>query len=275
MPKLEKCSTLILSLTKDSYEQFGLTGVPSKFYRDRQRYVVEINLIAPSMLPGKPGFERIKWCFENTLVTVFPMVLASVDPQGASLPMEFPDSACAIQQSFGIQCTPLHNILVPDTTIIRTIGKNDVRWRINVSELYEWIGMTGIQSDRIKFNDRIDPFLCVYSNPPQAAEEPVPSIGCLIEIAGLIPSPSILRIFDALRSLLTGPLDQKWANFTVWGFQDAPISWLGSEHGHLMSGENMYSFFLWSPNIQLKEKDHPDTGIYVMLENVGAHDVHS
>ena len=39
---------------------------------------------APSMAPGKPGFERIKWCFENTLITVFPMVLASVDDQGKS-----------------------------------------------------------------------------------------------------------------------------------------------------------------------------------------------
>lgn len=29
---------LILSLTKDSYEQLGLTGNPSKFHRDRQRY---------------------------------------------------------------------------------------------------------------------------------------------------------------------------------------------------------------------------------------------
>ncbi|KAG0003791.1 hypothetical protein BGZ65_001349 [Modicella reniformis] len=73
---------LILSLTKDSYEQLGLTGSPSKFNSGRQRYVVELDLRSPAMIPGKPGFERIKWCFENTLTKIFPMVLASVDPEG-------------------------------------------------------------------------------------------------------------------------------------------------------------------------------------------------
>jgi len=63
---------------------------------------------------------------------------------------------------------------------------------------------------------------------------------------------------------------------TVWGFQDSPISWIGREHGHLMSGENMYSFFLWSKNIQLMtDKEHPDKDIYVLLEHVAAHDTHS
>ncbi|KAG0245006.1 hypothetical protein BGX31_008099 [Mortierella sp. GBA43] len=100
------------------------------------------------MVPGKPGFERIKWCFENTLTTVFPMVLASVDPEGNSLPLEFPESARATRMSFNVQCTQLNNIMIPDTTTIRTIGKNDLRWRLNVSELYEWVGMAAIQSDR-------------------------------------------------------------------------------------------------------------------------------
>ncbi|KAG0212713.1 hypothetical protein BGX28_005746 [Mortierella sp. GBA30] len=268
---------LILSLTKDSYEQLGLTGSPSEFHADRQRYKVEIDLLAPAMIPGKPGFERIKWCFENTLVTVFPMVLASVDPQGVSLPLEFPsDSKTRAQKmSFKIQAKTLENIVVPDSMSIRTIGKNDIRWRKNVSDLYEWIGMAGMQSDRITFGDTIDPFLCVYSTPPQKTEEVVPSSGCLVEISGLIPSQSILRIFDALRSLIDRPSQSDWANMTVWGFQDSPISWIGREHGHLVSGENMYSFFLWSKHIPLSDKDHPDNGVYVLLEHVAAHDTHS
>lgn len=110
--------------------------------------VVELDLRAPSMVPGKAGFERIKWCFENTLVTVFSMVLASVDPAGASLPLEFPASARARQLSYRIQTTVLDHIMVPDTQPLRTIGKNDLRWRKQVAEVYEWIGMAGIQSER-------------------------------------------------------------------------------------------------------------------------------
>ncbi|KAI1307391.1 hypothetical protein EDD11_004475 [Mortierella claussenii] len=139
---------LILSLTKDTYEQLGLTGQPSKFYPDRHRYVVEVDLRGPAMLPGKPGFERIKWCFQNTLTTVFPMVLASVDAQGNSLPLEFPESTRATKMSYTIQSTQLDNIMIPETTTIRTIGKNDLRWRKNVSDLFEWIGMAAIQSER-------------------------------------------------------------------------------------------------------------------------------
>lgn len=69
---------------------------------------------------------------------------------------------------------------------------------------------------------------------------------------------------------------QGWANMTVWGFQDSPISWIGREHGHLVSGENMYSFFLWPSSVPTRHsKDHPDQGVYVLLENVAAHDAHS
>ncbi|KAF9899703.1 hypothetical protein EC991_008430 [Linnemannia zychae] len=276
---------LILNLTKDSYEQLGLSGKPSTFHPDRQRYVVEIELNKPAMIPGKAGFERIKWCFENTFVASFSMLFAAADPQGVLLPLEFPESVGATVLSFNVQTTPLNNIIIPDATSIRTIGKNDLRWRRSVSDLYEWIGLASMQSDRIAFGDNIDPFLCVYSSPSHSTTEqqqdPTPSSGCLIEISGFIPSQSIVRILDALRSLLdTTTLQESstlnWANMTVWGFQDSPISWLGREHGHLVSGENMYSFFLWPSSITHRDsKDHLDQGIYVLLENVAAHDAHS
>ncbi|KAG9060896.1 hypothetical protein KI688_007853 [Linnemannia hyalina] len=194
---------LILNLTKDSYEQLGLSGKPSTFHKDRQRYVVEIELNKPAMIPGKPGFERINWCFENTFAAPFSMLFASVDPQGVSLPLEFPASARATPMTFNIQSTCLNNVVIPDATPIRTIGKNDLRWRRSVSELYEWIGLASMQSERITFGDNIDPFLCVYSPPPPPTTEDQqdsrPSSGCLIEISGFIPSQSIVRILEALR----------------------------------------------------------------------------
>ncbi|KAG0280334.1 hypothetical protein BGZ96_001602 [Linnemannia gamsii] len=276
---------LILNLTKDSYEQLGLSGKPSTFHQDRQRYVVEIDLNKPAMIPGKPGFERVKWCFENTLVTPFSMLFASVDSQGVSLPLEFPESVQATPMKFNIQSTPLNNIIIPDATPLRTIGKNDLRWRRSVSDLYEWVGLASIQSDRITFGDNIDPFLCVYSPPApptiEQQQDPTPSSGSLIEISGFIPSQSITRILEALRSLLDSSAStlssaQGWANMTVWGFQDSPISWIGREHGHLVSGENMYSFFLWPSLVATQySKDHSDNGVYVLLENVAAHDAHS
>ena len=50
--------------------------------------------------------------------------------------------------TFDIQSTPLNNIVIPDATPIRTIGENNLRWRRSVSELYEWIGLASMQSER-------------------------------------------------------------------------------------------------------------------------------
>ncbi|KAG0231681.1 hypothetical protein BGW42_008696 [Actinomortierella wolfii] len=133
---------LVLALTKDTYEQLGLDGVPSKFVAKRQRYVVKIDLRSPAMAPKKPGFERIKWCFENTLTDKFSMLLAHVDTQGESLPIEFPHSIDAQKLTYSVNVETLHNILIPDTTPIRTIRKNNtLKWRSNVSRLHEWVGM--------------------------------------------------------------------------------------------------------------------------------------
>ncbi|KAG0044669.1 hypothetical protein BGZ83_010106 [Gryganskiella cystojenkinii] len=276
---LDGRGNLILSLTKDSYEQLGINGAPSKFYPNRQRYVVKIDMRAPSMVPGKPGFDRIKWCFENTLVTRFPMLLASVDENGVSLPIEFPQNARAARLSYNVKSTHLENILIPDTSAIRTIGKNDLRWRKNVLELYEWIGMVGMQSDRIITGNSIDPFLCVYSPPLQTSVDPALSSGCIIEVSGFIPAAVVNQIMDVLRSdSILGSIigEPSWANMTVWGFQDSPISWMNREHGYLLSGENYYSFFLWSENFSCKaETENQDKGTFVMLESVGAHDDHS
>ncbi|KAF9929522.1 hypothetical protein FBU30_001492 [Linnemannia zychae] len=72
-----------------------------------------------------------------------------IDGHGVSLPMEFPDSVQATSMSYNIQSTPLNNIVIPDTTTIRDLGKNDLSWRRSVSDLYEWIGLASLQSDRI------------------------------------------------------------------------------------------------------------------------------
>ncbi|RIB00215.1 ribonuclease P 40kDa subunit-domain-containing protein [Gigaspora rosea] len=76
---LDGSGTLILNLTKDTYKQLGLPGKPAKFGTDRQRFVVQINLLEKSMIPGKKGFERIKWCFDNTLSDPFPFLISYID----------------------------------------------------------------------------------------------------------------------------------------------------------------------------------------------------
>ncbi|KAF9973111.1 Ribonuclease P protein subunit p40 [Actinomortierella ambigua] len=290
---LDGKGSLILALTKDTYEQLGLDGVPSKFVAKRQRYVVKIDLRAPAMVPKKPGFERIKWCFENTLVEKFSMLIASVDAEGTSLPIEFPPEINARTLAFAVNIETLPDIVVPDTTRIRTIRHNNThQWRTSVSQLHEWIGMATIGSPRIHLHDRIDPYLCVYDPPTQKktplsaaaaatatahapSPPPVPSTASLLQITGFIPPQAIQIILQSLRNLLDdSATNMEWAHCCVWGFEDSPISWQGQEHQFLLSGENMYGFFLWSRHLEVSDRENQDRGVYVMFETVAALDEH-
>lgn len=68
---LDSQGTLILNLTKDTYQVLGLTGRPSRIALgssgrtgDRksgpvERYIVEIPLLDATFVPGKPGWQRV------------------------------------------------------------------------------------------------------------------------------------------------------------------------------------------------------------------------
>lgn len=68
---------LILNVTKDTYQVLGLTGRPSRFALgssgrtgDRksgpvERYIIEIPLLDPTFVAGKPGWKRVQECFER------------------------------------------------------------------------------------------------------------------------------------------------------------------------------------------------------------------
>lgn len=57
---------LLLSLTKDSYQRFGLDG--KKFVQDK--FVIELDVGASGFLPGQPLFERVRSCLERLALVV-------------------------------------------------------------------------------------------------------------------------------------------------------------------------------------------------------------
>ncbi len=62
-------------------------------------------------------------------------------------------------------------------------------------------------------------------------------------------------------ALLSGKLP--WAAVSVWGFEDAPLSWGKHEHGFLQGGENDYTFIMF-----------PDESYWLFLAP-GTHDTFS
>lgn len=65
-----KDGQLTMCLDKETYERAGLVGKPhgAKGNRGlRPRWVVEFDLRSPSMLHGRPGFDRLVYACKNTL----------------------------------------------------------------------------------------------------------------------------------------------------------------------------------------------------------------
>ena len=77
----------MLSVDKDTYEQLGLVGKPSRFQKQHRFckfsiavlgtscehtyytivLVVEVDLLADHFRPSKPNYDRVKWCLEERL----------------------------------------------------------------------------------------------------------------------------------------------------------------------------------------------------------------
>lgn len=57
----------------------------------------------------------------------------------------------------------------------------------------------------------------------------------------------LIKLFSDRNLLKTA--DLPWVAVTVWGFTDCPVTWKQNEHGHFVSGENLYTFVLF-PNDQ-------------------------
>ncbi|PKY14508.1 hypothetical protein RhiirB3_426515 [Rhizophagus irregularis] len=259
---LDSLGTLILNLTKDTYEELGLDGKSTKFGPDKQRFVVQIDLKEKSLIPGKKGYERIKWCFNNTLTKKFTFLISFVKSgTKKSSEIDFPSlfNAEKILGKFDVNNT-FDNILIPDLNMIKNIS-NEFQWRLDAVEIYDWIGLASIQAQRIKSHDQVDPFISVYK-PPEPYSN---GNGSFIKYTGFIPSLTIKELFDSVSNFLREDASNNipWAIINVWGFKDSPISWNKHEHGYFMNGENNYSFIVYND------------GTYILYQALGTYDTYS
>ncbi|KAJ1934289.1 hypothetical protein FBU59_005746, partial [Linderina macrospora] len=96
--------------------------------------------------------------------------------------------------------------------------------------LFEWVGQVAMDSDRLT-EKTVDPFINAYSVPQPCTKSDV----TVVTVSGLL-APAAIAKFAQL-------ISDQGADFflCVWGHEDAPVSWNTSEHGYLVSGENMYA----------------------------------
>ncbi|KAK9237040.1 ribonuclease P 40kDa subunit-domain-containing protein [Lipomyces kononenkoae] len=280
--------TLRLSLRKETYERVGLQGKASKF--SKSRFIVEINLRSTNFLPGLKGFDKLIGALDNSplrhpvpfLICVFSSGECSSSP--AILPDYF--KATAYPQSYTRTHIP-DAVIVPQLSPIKSaiklaepsyhsICKKDKEGYVDevvkegLLHILEWTSLLGLESERIQYNKTIDPLLSTYSVfHDENVEGTMPFCTdniTKISIRGFLTTKMTKQIFDDLLQYLPA---KSWATMTVYGFQDAPVSWASEEHSYLMGGENDYA-------IVIKPLELGDTARSLLaFEAVGSNDSHS
>jgi len=229
---------LVLSLTRESYQQLGLVGRPSRFARgasgrtgDRHsgavsRYIVELPLRAPSFVSGKRGFERARHCLDAwdrrraaalglSTVATWPMMCVWSPPMSQTqksqriwAPIEFPS----------VQTEPLplnvHMDVLDDVWI--PCGQ------ASLHECLEYTALASMHASRLKTFDRVEPHVALYAPPDPST----PGSLLHLRFRGIYPPSLAAALIDALQSWMeTCGAASPWAAITAIGFADAPVAW--------------------------------------------------
>ncbi|KAK0267945.1 hypothetical protein LTR35_015877 [Friedmanniomyces endolithicus] len=150
---------LRLEVNKVTYERMGLEGkvIPGEGRKHvKARFAVEINLRLPSMVRGKPGFDRVVWAFRNVLnhsVTwLFHDLEAKTDGSGP----------IAVHQPLVRKVEPIVEEL-DGAVMFATPESLEQDDHSLATELLEWVTMAANLSPRLQRNDSIDSYLSKYN----------------------------------------------------------------------------------------------------------------
>ncbi|KAJ8591838.1 hypothetical protein M405DRAFT_813745 [Rhizopogon salebrosus TDB-379] len=193
---------LTLCVSKSLYEQLGLVGKTFPFKKgSSKQYVIRIPVKQETesvAMRARQNAAVKRWdeCRENG-PGKWEILYCQGDMQsGTSESHEVVDIQPQISHST--------ELLVPVLTLAPLPEESTEDWDERMGDLFEWVGMACLGSQRLNANDRIDPYLAVY-------EAPAPShIGDVTRITwtGFL-HPSFLRhIFNTVTSHLASVTDQ-------------------------------------------------------------------
>ncbi|KAK4103471.1 hypothetical protein N658DRAFT_514325 [Parathielavia hyrcaniae] len=179
--------TLTMFLDKEAYERAGLVGKPHGVKGKRglnPRWIVEFDLTAHSMIPGKKGFDRLIYASKNALAEPVTWLFCSIapttpepDPLARHFPTKYTSTPGILRDMHVV--TPK---LSPDVDSLSPSGRYD--FEDFATGLYEWLSLVRLQSPRIQVGDKIDPYLSRYQVPDAQTESKV----CKISWQGFFAS---------------------------------------------------------------------------------------
>ncbi|KAI7906683.1 ribonuclease P [Cokeromyces recurvatus] len=236
---------LIFSLIKNTFETFGIEALTrTKADIKHDKHIIKIDLKKKCFQVGSKEFNRLKWCLENTLTRNFNMVFCATDAlTGTTVDIQWPTMVSKIsKKEMKAELETLMDINIPSfEPIAYPLNEKADDWDNLAMEALEWLGLAHLKANRIKRNDKVDPFVSVY-------QPPTPSIksnnGTLVKFKGLIPTTCIQNIMIIIRKMMNLNITSEWVSLSCWGYKDSPFTWNNMGHYQYLNGENDYTFLL-------------------------------
>lgn len=218
---------LTLSLDKDSFEQLGFEGKPSRFnHRTATRFVVSVDLTDSRMAPGGRNYLRLLTGLTSRLQLQTDFLLSHHPGGGASLQSLLSRYDWSEHRP-EISCRVLSDLSCP---ALRSCDPHS---------LLEWLGAVdaGVSCENSS-SSFLSSFIC--PDPKTTLRHALS-----VSVRGLLLPHDIHRLLQELRYYLEQVQLESWVSMTVHGFVDSPVSWGDREHGFLRGGENFYTLMMF------------------------------
>ncbi|XP_044114201.1 ribonuclease P protein subunit p40 isoform X2 [Neovison vison] len=229
---------LILSLDKDTYEETGLQGRPSKYSgRKVMKFIVSIDLMDLSFNLNSKKYERISWSFKEKKPLKFDFLLAWHHTEESTVMSHF--SSYRIQEHQPkIALSTVTELQCP---VLRSSAlQGEPEAACSAPELLDWLGAVFSHTE---LNNEPHNFISTYCCPQPST---VVAKAYLCTITGFILPEKICLLLEQLRHYFDEPKLAPWVTLSVQGFADSPVSWRENEHGFRKGGEHLYNFVIFN-----------------------------
>ncbi|KAL8182489.1 UNVERIFIED_CONTAM: Ribonuclease P protein subunit p40 [Gekko kuhli] len=230
---------LILSVDKDTYEELGLQGHPSRYSgKKRMRYIITVDLTEPTFGPDSKKHKRVIWALKEKKPLEFDFLLAwhHTGSEESTLMSYFSKYQIQALQPT-VTFNTLRNVQCPVLENNKLKGEPEAA--CSAQEFFEWLGAI---VSCVGLDNSSSSFLSTYSCPqPSTFVDQI----LLCTITGFILPEKIIHLLEQICCYFEEPKLAEWISLVVHGFADSPVSWRESEHGFLKGGENLYNFVIF------------------------------
>ncbi|XP_050309420.1 ribonuclease P protein subunit p40-like isoform X2 [Anthonomus grandis grandis] len=225
---------LVLSLTKDTYQRFGLEGKPSHFTsKNRDRFTVNVDLKDSKLVPGKPYHTKVRKALNslekfNVIVSWLPPTNSNVCP--SSVAKFFDNNKYVIKL-----CEPMFKSFVAYSLNMPTLEQNVDS--SDVIDFIEWMGMVSVEGD---LTGESGDYVSSYQTP--LPNVPIGQVRVLVW-RGFYQADDIRKLVQFMEEMNTIQ-NKPWLAAYIQGFSDTPVIEKNEEQNFYTNGDNANIFII-------------------------------